>query len=88
MENPKRVRTRSEERVRTAECHLQGSKLDQPAVTEWLDRTECGGRELMGDCGTYYLLLRPLPADQNAIRFHGSLPGFTLDVTYNLRVLK
>ncbi len=36
----------------------------------------------------YYLFLAPLPAGQHTIHFHGSLPGFTLDIVYNLTVLK
>jgi hypothetical protein len=36
----------------------------------------------------YYLLLAPLPAGKHTIHFHGSMPGFTLDITYNLTVLK
>ncbi len=36
----------------------------------------------------YFVMLRPLPAGQHSIHFHGELPafGFSLDVTYNLTV--
>lgn len=34
----------------------------------------------------YYLLLAPLPVGQHTIHFTGTVPGFTLDITYNLTV--
>jgi hypothetical protein len=34
----------------------------------------------------YWLMLNPLPAGQHTIHFSGSVPGFNLDITYNLTV--
>jgi hypothetical protein len=41
-----------------------------------------------GADGGYYLLLTPLRPGEHILHFHGTIGDFTLDVTYNLTVLK
>jgi hypothetical protein len=41
-----------------------------------------------GADGGYYLMLAPLPKGEHVLDFHGTIGAFTLDVTYNMTVLK
>jgi hypothetical protein len=46
----------------------------------------CAGATSKALANGFYLMLAPLSVGKHTIRFTGSVPGFSLDVTYNLTI--
>ena len=76
--------------------HLQAYRVSSPVFKYWLPAednvVQAGGMDVSGwvtgvVADGIYLMLEPMSVGQHTIHFAGSVPGFSLDITYHIKVV-